>query len=283
VVDTYYPNTMAGSFRPGKFAKFLPEFGWNPVVLCREWTPQNCGEFYDRDLEPELGAREIIRVPSSGLSRNLSARAAARLQRTLWPYHAPVELGIAMLRHGIRIVASRSVDVVWSSFAPGVCHWVASRLAARHSIPWIADFRDLPDQSDDSWQRRRMVAAERRLCAGAAAVTTTSPRLAERLSSRHQVPVHTIENGFDEDDYRTESAPQSADAFSIGYFGICTSSESRPLMSALELLVGNGRVDRSFGSASTARETTVLARQESSPLRVPQFTPGCRARTCSLG
>lgn len=253
VVDTYYPNTMAGSFRPGKMAKFLPEFGWNPIVLCREWTPRNCGEFYDPGLEPELAAREVVRIPSAGLSRNVPVRLAARLQRSLWPYHAPVEVGLAMLRRANRLIASRSVDVIWSSYVPGVCHWVASRLTARHAIPWIADFRDLPDQSDDTRKTRRMVAAERRLCARAAAITTTSPRLAERLSSRHGVPVHTIENGFDEDDYRTPysaagvdiaSSDVEADVFTIAYFGILYRfRDPQPLIAALELLVRSGRVD----------------------------------------
>ena len=71
--------------------------------------------------------------------------------------------------------------------------------------PWIADFRDLWTQNVDSrpnpvrpFERR----LERKLLADADALVTVSDDWAAKLKSRYaQVPVHTITNGFDPEDF----------------------------------------------------------------------------------
>lgn len=243
VTDAYYPLTMAGAHRPAKMAKFLSAFGWRPIVLCREWTAANGAGYVDSSLGRDVDVCETIRVPHPGLSPSIGRRLLRKVEDLLWPYRAPIALQRAMVRSGCALAASRKIDALWSSFAPGFVHGVASSLARRFEIPWVADFRDLPDQTFHDYRARRLVAAERRVCAGAGALTVTTPALAEILARRHDVPVHVIANGFDEDDYPSR-APAPRPHFVIAYFGILYPfRDPTPVFAALDALAAASRIE----------------------------------------
>jgi glycosyltransferase involved in cell wall biosynthesis len=243
VTDAYYPLTMAGAHRIAKMARFLPDTGWTPIVVCREWTASNSAGAYDPALGRETDVCETIRLKDAGLSRQLRARLQRRVENVLWPYKAPIRLMWRMRRIAFELALSRKVDVVWSSFIPGYVHHVASDLALRLGVRWVADFRDLPDQTYVNRHTRRLLATERRICAPAVALTTTTSTLAAQLARRHTAPVHVIENGFDEDDYRS-TGNRSQDEFVIAYFGILYAfRDPRPLFQALDLLAGRAAID----------------------------------------
>ena len=135
------------------------------------------------------------------------------------------------------------MNVVWSTCWPGLTHYVAGRLARRHKIPWVADFRDLPDQKLSRWQLAYTVRAEVRVCRNADALVTVSRPLADTLAGRHRVPVHVIYNGFDPDDF-PPIEPGPCPKFNIAYFGILYEHrDPRPLFAAMDLLLERGQVD----------------------------------------
>lgn len=240
VADAFYPLTLAGAHRPAKLAKYLPELGIRPIVLCPEWTADNSGGFHDPLLGPEHDLCETIRVPTAGFPRGLLARAARKVEDALWPYHAPVALAASMRERALQVASARRIDAIWSTYVPGYPHVVASSLARARGIPWIADFRDLPDQTYRDARTSRIVELEVRTCATARALTATTEPLAARLASRHRAPVHVIPNGFDEDDY-PPGEPASAPRFTIRYFGILYEfRDPRPMFAAIDRLVAEG-------------------------------------------
>jgi glycosyltransferase involved in cell wall biosynthesis len=127
-------------------------------------------------------------------------------------------------------------------------HVVASWVSLFHKIPWVADFRDLVDQTDYGLRHRfrllRLVLGERVLCAPADAFVVPSEKLRRKLAERHGAPVHVIPNGFDEDDYPRDVSVRT-DCFSIAYFGILLYAfrDPKPLFAALDLLAESGRID----------------------------------------
>ena len=243
VTDAYYPLTMAGAHRLAKMARFLPDAGWTPIVVCREWTASNSAGAYDSALGRETDVCETIRLKDAGFSLQFRARLQRRVEGVLWPYKAPIRLMWRMRRTAFELARSRRVDVVWSSFIPGYVHCVASDLARRLGVRWVADFRDLPDQTYVNRHTRRLLVNERRTCAPAVALTTTTSALAAQLARRHRAPVHVVENGFDEDDYRS-TVPVSRDEFVIAYFGILYAfRDPRPLFQALDRLAGRAAID----------------------------------------
>ncbi len=244
LADAYYPLTLAGAHRPAKLAKYLSEYGVWPIVLCPDWTPANSGGFHDPALGSEADVCETIRVPTAGFPRSVAGRACRRLEETWWPYHAPVASAATMLERASRLARERRIDAIWSTFAPAYPHVVAAALVEQLGVPWIADFRDLPDQTYRDERTTRIVELELRTCAKARALVVPSDQLAARLASRHRAPVHVIPNGFDEDDYPV-SALAPTDRFTLRYFGILYEfRDPRPLFAAIDQLVASGAIER---------------------------------------
>jgi hypothetical protein len=63
LIAFYFPprNHIAG-YRTGCFAKYLPEQGWLPTVICEDWPADRPN--YDPDYVGHIPAEvEIIRLP----------------------------------------------------------------------------------------------------------------------------------------------------------------------------------------------------------------------------
>jgi glycosyltransferase involved in cell wall biosynthesis len=151
-----------------------------------------------------------------------------------------------MLAAGRRLCRQERFDVVWSTFKPGLCHHVARALAGQFDMHWVADFRDLPDQTRTNWRIRRTVAAEGRFVADADLLITTTDVLAAKLAARHGRQVEVIPNGFDPAEYpdAANSPPPSREKFIVAHFGTVY-AHSRPvaLLEALDELLAQGDID----------------------------------------
>jgi len=243
IAAAYYPSNAPGSHRPAKSAKYLVELGWKPSVLCADWPRVR----YPQRFDPELALVDDVcptaRVSYTPRWSGRPARIAGRAATAVFPYDTPRGKLRAFLREAARVVESVPVDLVWSTYLPGYAHVVARAVSERTGVPWVADFRDLPDQEGNSWVSRRSVKYEIDVCSRASALTTTSGTLASRLEARHDVPVHVVMNGFDPDDYGSGVA-QSRDRFAITHYGtLYGHRDPRPLFRALDLLQARGEMD----------------------------------------
>jgi glycosyltransferase involved in cell wall biosynthesis len=120
-----------------------------------------------------------------------------------------------------QIVKKQKIDAIWATFIPGLDHKIADYLSRKYTIPWVADFRDLPDQSYINRNTRCVVKQEIKICASAKALIAVSEEQAEKLRTRHTAPVYTILNGFDPDEFKMDPKPSDyGDKFTINHFGI---------------------------------------------------------------
>jgi glycosyltransferase involved in cell wall biosynthesis len=243
ISEGYYPGNFPGANRAAKLAKYLPQSGWTPVVLCAAWTPENAGECYDPHLAAQPDVCRTVRVPYPSYPATKIGRGLWIAARLLFPYRAPFSFTRGMLAEAQRLIEGDEFEVVWSSYPYGVNHYVASQVVRRCGIPWVADFRDLPDQAFENWKTRRAVKAETRVCAAAKVLTATCQPQVDKLSLRHAAPAYVIPNGFDPEDY-SDAQVTASDKFTIGYFGILyTYRDPRPLFAALDLLESRGAID----------------------------------------
>jgi len=240
LIAYYYPPVIeTAARRAGCMAKYLPEFGWKPLVVTRQWTPENC--MYDpefvRNLPPEHVAAA---VPHAG--DHLHPALGAKLERFIRPDVFPSAWSTAVHQAIDTICSRRHVDAVWATCSPYSALAIADACAGRHAIPWVADFRDVPGQEGPSetpggaLRRLRFVPLEKRLIRTASAVTTVSHGLAGILKARHGRDVHVIPNGFDLEDY-AESHAGRTQRFTILYTGsLIAYCDPAPLFAALDLL-----------------------------------------------
>ncbi len=241
LILAYYfpPLGMGGTQRAAKFAKYLSEFGWTPVVL----TVQDVA-YYARDarLLDDVRGIEVIRTGSADPQRLLfklkgdsSASPSGppgRLARTVNGLFVPDTKILWLpfvLARAWRLLKQQRVDVIFTTSPPHSAQlggWLLRRLSG---LPWVADFRDpwaggefQPNRG--RWHRAVDAALQRSVLRHADTVIAVSVGLGQRLvaaepSVREKLVV--IPNGYDEVDFCSETAAPSA-LFTFTFCGSLT-------------------------------------------------------------
>ncbi len=241
----YPPKRTIGALRPAKWAKYLPEFGWEPIVVTVEphsdlYTRHGTladelrqGRVYrtrDLSLNELLYAtralspvRKFARALSSAPENNPEGRLKSRnpLGRlghlAYWVYKQficfPDEAVPWLLEYPRieRIAREERPEVILSSSLPNTSHLIASLLSRRLAIPWVADFRDLWSQNHvlprNVLLRWIEVILEKKTVEPAAGLITVSEPLKCQLEQLHGKPTYVIPNGFDPEDFPNEPPP----------------------------------------------------------------------------
>lgn len=204
----YPPAGGVAAQRPAKFARYLPEFGWEPVVLARRPDPAQPLDASLADAPParaRLGPWEparLLALAPPGL------RAA--LRRGLFIPGPELGWTAALCAALPRWIARVRPDVLYASSVPEGSLVAAAWAARRARVPFVPDFHNEwtrnpyyrpPTRCHDFLQR----ALERRVVRSAAAVVTLNPIHTEDLRARFPgLRVETVENGFDPGDFAAE-------------------------------------------------------------------------------
>ncbi|MDX9780372.1 MAG: glycosyltransferase [bacterium] len=248
LIITYYwpPAGGPGVQRVLKFAKYLPGYGWEPLILTvkdgeypardvslLDEVPQNLPLFRTRTREPftlykKWTGKSGEAIPVAVLAQKkpgLRNALAAYVRMNLFIPDAKKGWIPFALREGSRIIEQYRPELIFSSSPPPTVHLIAKKLSARSGIPWIADLRD-PWSNIHYYKDRRSACAqrldarlERRTLGKAAKITTVSRHFASLILS-DPADTHIIPNGFDEHDFAFPYAAPSGNAvFTIAYIG----------------------------------------------------------------
>lgn len=249
---TYYwpPSGGSGVQRTLKFAKYLREFGWEPVVLTvhpdhAAWpdydeellsdVPPGVTVIQTRSWDPyAVYARLTGATKANAVGVGFLGDAHApdwREQLARW-VRANVFLPDARVgwvpfarREAARVVAREPVDAVLTSGPPQSAHLVGAWLSRKKHIPWVADLRDAwPDVAyghlmPTSGPAARLDRAIRqRTLRQAAALVTVSGEVAKYMEDETGMAFRTLPNGFDPDDVE-RAAARPLPGFSIVHVG----------------------------------------------------------------
>lgn len=216
----YYfpPIGGAGVQRSLKFVRYLPEFGYEPVVVTGPGHPSGYLTPHDATLSAQIPQRaEVLRVPGPEppLSRGWRRRGE-RWLRLPAPFSAWYRDGLLAAGRG-----AGAVDLVYASMSPWESGEIAVRLARELGVPCVADLRD-PWVLDEMavyatrLHRRVELARMRALLRAADAIVMNTAEATARVFAefpelREKIVV-TIPNGFDGADF-AEPAPARDDRF----------------------------------------------------------------------
>jgi glycosyltransferase involved in cell wall biosynthesis len=265
----YYfpPQQSSASVRLGGLARYLPEFGWEPVVLtpglptppdprfCVIQTPYP-GDVSAR-IKRRLGldpVKPLRRKAADPLASGGGGRLSGRLVRVAQSVAAyPDEERAwrsAAVKAGARALRDHECAAILSSSGPVTAHLIARDLKAGTNLPWVADLRDLWTQNHyyQFGTLRRMAERrlERRVLSEADCLVTVSAPLAKKLSLMHpHTRTLSIPSGFDPDEVSTHAATDRE--FSIVYTGQLYEGrqDPSPLFRALQGLIDDGAIDAS--------------------------------------
>ena len=251
---------------PG-LAKYLPEFGWQPVILTAPSpfdeqpaselriieTPYhdvldcwkklfglNPDEDITNQVRRRLGAIPKKSFVDSFLTLGGEVIGYPDLQRGWKPF---------AVKAGDELLQNEDIDAIISSFSPATSHLIAKELKIKYKIPWIADLRDLWSQNHNYHYGRLRKFLDRRLelktLSVADALVTVSPLWAEELRALHKREVvYTITNGFDPDEMNKGQIDLTS-KFTITYTGLIYTGKQEPskLFAALKDLISDGTMD----------------------------------------
>ncbi len=269
LIITYYfpPRPGVASLRLRGLAKYLPEFGLEPVILTAALPSNPDPRFkviqtpYPGDvsalikkrlhLQPENGLQGQIGIPLAirGSKHSISGRLVRFIKGiVVYPDEQKYWLSSG-IKAGHKLLQKEKFDALISSSSPVTCHLIAKELKARFGIPWIADFRDLWTQNHyypySGLRKRIEKKLEIETLNWADAIVTVSEPDAEKMRTLHHgKPVITISNGFDPDE--VSAAPLTKE-FTITYTGQLYQGKRDPelLLKALHELIAEGTIDPS--------------------------------------
>lgn len=235
IISYYYlPEVRAASYRIHAWAKYLPKFGWEPIILTRYPDGARSGLAYEypagliQEMDEMIKCRVYRAASKQSFENiwNLRARLTAKNNASIidvcirrmasfvlrnfllipdekagW-YRSAYRLGLSIIRrHAVQAILSTGGP--WTNFR------IASRLSRITGVPWIADYRDPWTQRTTLRIRREYVIwflisriYERIITRTASGFIHIAEPLRAGLQEMIHRPVHLIPNGFDPEKFR---------------------------------------------------------------------------------
>lgn len=237
IAYAFPPLSVAGTFRPLRFVKYLPELGWNPIIITirgRKDIPRDLSLLKEIPKEISVSRTRtfeaLSKIYPNSKSKYIDIGEAINRFNNWISIPDPLVYWVpsAILR-GISINRSRNYDALITTSPPHSSHLAGLFLSRLLKIPWIADFRDpWVDNAYSFGHKGRMRIflekwLEKIVITGATKVIANTFPNREKLLKRYGsfLPLSkfvTITNGFDRK-YIDSVASKSFDKFTICHIG----------------------------------------------------------------
>jgi glycosyltransferase involved in cell wall biosynthesis len=305
LIITYYwpPSGGAGVQRWLKFSKYLPEFGWEPVILTVD-PAYAAYPVTDDSLTTDLPSSAIVyktpaidyfsiykkdksKIPAAGFANNADNSFKGKILRFIrgnffipdprrgWNRYA--------FRKACEIIENGGINRVITTSPPHSTQLIGLKLKKKYpGIKWIADLRDpwtdiyyynqfyptfISKTIDRKFEKTVLKKADRIITIGSSLKTSFSLKV-KGIADKTDV----ISNGYDEDDFRdlTSATPEK---FTISYIG--TLSDAYPIGGFLESLKalkekGKDFILRFIGTVSPKQKELILSKTGNSTI---EFIP----------
>ncbi|MFP4543797.1 MAG: glycosyltransferase [Bacteroidota bacterium] len=276
---TYYfpPSGGPGVQRVLKHVKYLPDFGWNPIVL----TVSN-GQFPARDesLLKEIPEGTIVErtkiyepydiyrkltgkkpgtaidvntIKKEGQVMSTKEKIAEFIRASFFIPDARIGWIFTARKKAYELIDKYDIKAIYSSSPPYTCSMIAKAAKRRKNLPWVAGFRDpwtgfisspkrwaIPRAIDISMERSVFTEADEVECAWKGIIKdalSKYPLL--RKEKFHHVP-----NGYDSNDFPKVSGEKN-EKFTVTYTGSMYGRRNpEAFFKALDLLIDRGRINK---------------------------------------
>ena len=235
-----------GVQRSVKFCKYLPAYGWDPIVLT---VKDIAYVAYDNTLKNEIAEIDVHRTGSCDIMRVLHKLEKLKLSRgnesvytkvsssrkqifrDIFPIDSKIGWIPFAVREGIKICTTHTIDAIYCSVGPFSSTEVGYQLSKKFNIPLIVDYRDLfrgkPDASYfSSWHERYAYKWEKKVLDRAHAVIINTHRAKKRIQNLfpciEKQKFSVICNGYDKEDFDHIYKPHSAKivfTYTGGFYG----------------------------------------------------------------
>jgi glycosyltransferase involved in cell wall biosynthesis len=254
MVAFHYPplRGSSGIQRTLKFTRYLPQNGWQPVILTA--NPR---------AYPEVGDDQLRDIPPNVLVKRAFALDTARHVALRGSYLKLMALPdrwvswwLGAVPAGLRLIRKFRPVALWSTYPIATAHLIGLTLHRLTKIPWIADFRDSMTEDNYplealTWRSYRWI-EKQTIKHGSRFVFTarsTQRMYLQRYSQLRPEQSLVIPNGYDEEDFGAFIVPdltrnRDGRPLRLLHAGLIYPEERdpRPFFRALARLKKEGRV-----------------------------------------
>lgn len=229
-ISYLYPPLNCGVGRQVKIVKYLPKYGWQPIVLSVKKS--NLRPLYDSSVLKDVPNEATVYRTGSCESRLFMHYLPRVLKiNPKWIQIPDKYIGwypFALFK-GLDIINKHNIDAIFSTSLPLTCHLIALKLHQKTGIPWLADFRDPWTSNNDMNYPDQIRNLERKweylVIHHANKITTVTEPITDYFRKQyHFEPPEkflTITHGYDPDDFPKESNnyKDNTNEFTIFYTG----------------------------------------------------------------
>ena len=257
ITQKFPPFSGVGVIRVSKFAKYLHEFGWRPIILTCKHSTDHIDALDNEKLNELPSDHSVHRVPCPSLysiyrlfgrakqgSFALSDSRAYSGVRSIFVPDPYVGWYFTGLYEARKIFQNYQIDCIYSTSPRETPHLIGKTLRRKYQCPWIADFRDpwiekvhraqridILDRFERHLEKKVLKEADRLVVAWpgiAEGFERAVPGISEKLN--------VLTNGFDAQDFH-KIQHHIFERFTLLYAGsIFKDLAPEPLFQALYLL-----------------------------------------------
>jgi hypothetical protein len=213
-----------------KFAKYLPQFGWKPLVIAHGGMADNASGVMDPTLLKDLPADHIVRYTALMQGeKDQYYRAQKKWRQPLFATDPMAWWAAPAARLGMELAGEHHPSAIFVTMSPFTAAAAGIELKHKLGLPLVLDLRD-PWALDETriystrWHARRDWQKMHEALAGADLVIMNTPEAAAAVEdefgrgrsedtpgARVTARIISITNGYDEEDFG-KGAPQYAPA-----------------------------------------------------------------------
>lgn len=253
IVSYYWPPAGGpGVQRVLKFAKYLPDLGWETIILTVkngnfpaidesliDDIPSGIKVYKTSILEPfELykkfsGIKKADKIPVAVLAgENLTGKQRVMhwIRSNMFIPDAKIGWFGYGVKAGMEIIRKEKPDLIMSSSPPPTVHLIAGKLAKQSRLPWLADFRDpwtgihyYRKLNRNKFAAKKDENLERSVLKHADVVLSASTAFANLLKLPEAKKSEVLTNGFDGELVNIQDRVRP-DKFEILYIGGLTTN-----------------------------------------------------------
>jgi len=254
ISPTFPPQADVGGLRVAIFSKYLPQYGWNPIILTRVYPKNDLTRKLSMHIEGVPSSENICEVTwgVDNEKKVLQERGIiGKLKSFFCPeYYQPAGLIDVLVKEGENCIKNRDINIIYATSPHLSCLTIAKYLSKKFSIPWVADFRDIIEQDKASSLREkflhfRLYYRRKVILKSAFCIITVSEYNASVLKSQTSKKVYIIPNGYDPTLFNANEHHQSK-KFTIVYMGRLLDEWQRnpkPFFEALDRLIIGNEID----------------------------------------
>ena len=250
--------------------KYLPKYGWEPVILVPNLGENNENKNdinckiietpYEDMIEKWMSKKNkknetnnIKPIKDSKDTNNKALSKLISIAGEIFAYPDGMKYWYKpAITESSKIIEEENINAIISSSFPITSHLIGKELKNKYNIPWIADLRDLwntnPYINHTHIRNFFEMRLEKNTLSQANALTTTSQLAAEQLQKLHPTQeIKAILNGYDPEEIKLiKNNPQKNNKLNLTYAGSLYSGKRNPeiLFKAISDLIKEGKIQK---------------------------------------